>query len=102
MTLLGLHGAPQCDGVPLLVDLHASLPRFDTSLGQRHVGIVAEGDPPIAPAESIPQRPGGTIASLLAQVQAITVSEQDPSATAMGAFDTQGVQFSSHESPPLR
>ncbi len=34
LTLLGLHGASQCDGFPLLVDLHASLPRFDTSLGQ--------------------------------------------------------------------
>ena len=100
LTLHGLHGASQCDGVPLLVDRHASLPRFDTSLGQRHVGLVAEGDPPLAPAESIPQRPRGTIASLFAQVQTITVSEQDPSATAMGAFDTQGVQFSSHGSPP--
>ncbi|HEY6482631.1 MAG TPA: hypothetical protein VIY54_03815 [Steroidobacteraceae bacterium] len=49
---------------------------------------IAEGDPPIAPAESIAQRPGGTSAGLFAQVQTITVSEQDPSATAMGAFDT--------------
>ena len=43
LQLLGLHGASQHDGVLLIFHLYACLPRFDASLGQRHVGIVAEG-----------------------------------------------------------
>jgi hypothetical protein len=75
LQLLGLLGAPQRDGVLLLVHLHACLTGFDAGFGQRHVGVVAEGEPAIASAEPIPQGPGGAIAGLLAQIQTVTIAK---------------------------
>lgn len=73
---VALRGAAHGQGVQLLIEQYARLPCLYARLGERHIGVVPQGQPMLAAAEVATQRPGGAVAAPLAQVQPIAIAEQ--------------------------
>lgn len=80
-------------GVLLLVEQHARLPCLNTGRRERHVGEIAKREPALPAAVAISEDPGGVVAGLLAQVQAVAVTQQQALAGTVCAFDFESRQF---------
>jgi len=79
--------------IALLVEHRALLTRLDASVGQAHVRIIAERHPPSTPSESIAERPGRAVASLLSEIQTPTVAQHHGLSFPMRVLDSECCQL---------
>ena len=86
LALCDFNRAAHTQGILALVEQYTGFPRLDAGLCRGHGGVVAEGQPVLTPGEAIAQSPRGAIASLLAQIQPVAVTEQHPLARSMSAL----------------